>query len=68
VNDGENVNLLRFYVVNDPIGAFDDFADGVYVILGNSAPREWILGYLLRSSGKPIDRAPGIMGRILRDI
>ena len=46
-----NVNLVLFYVVDNAVGAFNNFSDWVNVVFRNSSAGEGELRDLLRSMG-----------------
>jgi hypothetical protein len=47
VNDGQDIDLVWFDVINDPVGSLDHFSDLVHFVLRNFAPGERKISDLL---------------------
>ena len=58
----ENINLIRFDVVDDSVRAFYHFSDLVCIVFWNTTAGEGEVGDLLRPSCQPIDHTLGIFG------
>lgn len=56
VYDRNNVNLVRFYVVDNAVGTLNHFPDRIEVLFRDSSAGKRELSDLLRPSGKPINR------------
>jgi hypothetical protein len=68
MDDSKHVQLVWEHPVDDPVGAFDDFADVSLFVLWHCASRLWEASDLLRAGGKAIHHSPRVHLRITRDV
>ena len=59
MNDGQNINLVRFDMADDPVGSFDHLSNLVHVVFRNTTAGKGEVGNLLRASSQAINRAVG---------
>jgi hypothetical protein len=61
MNDGDNVQLVRFDVVDDSVGAFQNFSYLREIDFWDDAARLWERGDLLGASGEAINDSQSVL-------
>jgi hypothetical protein len=61
MNDSDNVQLVGFDVVDDPVRAFQDFSYLRKIDLRDDAARLWKYSDLLGASGEAVNDSQGVL-------